>query len=197
VVEYVLLLRTRPGADPQAVAAALDAAWSRQYLARGVRGASVGAVDARTDAGAEGGGGGGGGGPFTHLVHYRLGSAAALAALTRGPAHAELLRGALEPLAGGAPGGVVGVAFEARVPRDLEALFRRGDDFAAGSEVLLLLSPPGGGAGGAGAGGAAGGPPGGGGGVGGGGVRGQGNTLLGLEFQQLGTLPPFAIQGTC
>ncbi|KAI8465564.1 MAG: hypothetical protein J3K34DRAFT_525227 [Monoraphidium minutum] len=159
VVEYLLLLRARPGAPPEEAAAALDAAWSLQYMAPALMCASAGAVVRQLGGAGEaaaGGGAVGGGAAFTHAVHYRLAQRGALSALLRHPLHAALLRDVLAPLAGasggggggggsasasGGGGGIVHVAFEGRVASQLEALFRRGDEFAEGADVLLLLRP--------------------------------------------------------
>ncbi|GBF98482.1 hypothetical protein Rsub_11692 [Raphidocelis subcapitata] len=151
VVEYVLLLTARPDASPEEERGALDAAWSLQFMAPAIMCATVGAVASQSSY-KEGGGGGdrGGGshaseaasgddrGGFTHFVHFRLANRAALDALRRNPLHAALLRDALAPLSTAPPSLL---AFEARLPRELEGLFRRGDEFGEGTELLLLLGP--------------------------------------------------------
>lgn len=170
-MEYLLLLRL-PGAAPDAVQDLLDAAWSLQFMAPAIMCASVGPVawqQACAAAVAAGGSGGGSGG-FTHAAHFRVASRAALTALLAHPLHAALLvdaaalasspsadaSGASTTETSDSSGAaVVQVALEGSIARELEGMFRRGGEYAEGSELLLLLAPPPGSATGAAAGGEA------------------------------------------
>ncbi|KIZ02849.1 hypothetical protein MNEG_5114 [Monoraphidium neglectum] len=118
-----------------------------------------GPADGRAGSGQGVPGGGGSGCEFTHWAHFRLASRAALGALLRHQLHTALLRDALSALTaaadedgvdsgggGGRGSGIMQLAFEGRVAKQLESLFRRGDEFGEGCELLLLLRPGGGGA---------------------------------------------------
>jgi hypothetical protein len=153
VIEYVMLLRLRPGVAPAAAEDMLDAAWSLQYVAPAIMCASVGAVAAQRSYGGvkggssnQGGGGGAVGAGFTHAAHFRLANRAALDALLRNPLHAALLRDTVAPLLADASDGAPSlqqVAFQGRLPRELEGMFRRGGAYAEGTEVLLLMAAAG------------------------------------------------------
>ncbi|KAF6261209.1 hypothetical protein COO60DRAFT_1636954 [Scenedesmus sp. NREL 46B-D3] len=75
-------------------------------------------------------------GMFTHAVHYRLSSRSALETLLLHPIMAALQDRISCQCAASAQ-----LVFEGAVTRRLEALFRRGDEYASGVEHIFLLQP--------------------------------------------------------
>jgi hypothetical protein len=75
-------------------------------------------------------------GMFTHAVHYRLSSRSALETLLLHPMTAALQERISSECAASAQ-----LVFEGAITKRLEALFRRGDEYASGVEHILLLQP--------------------------------------------------------
>jgi hypothetical protein len=174
VIEYLLLLQAKSGSDPEEMEVLLDSLWSLQYMVPSIMYASAGNITACTlcnkqdvqqqqqqqrqtqpEVAAAGGAADPSAeqqqeqqqpvpGMFTHAVHYRLDSRSALETLLLHPMTAALQVRISSECATSAQ-----LVFQGAVTKRLEALFRRGDEYASGVEHILLLQP--GASGGAGA----------------------------------------------
>lgn len=160
VIEYLLLLQAQPGSDPDDMEVLLDSLWSLQYMVPFIMYASAGNITActlcnkqdvqqqqqqqYTQQEAEAAAGADPGaqqqqlvpGMFTHAVHYRLSSRSALETLLLHPMMAAMQEQISSRCAASAQ-----LVFEGTVTKRLEALFRRGDEYASGVEHILLLQP--------------------------------------------------------
>jgi len=158
VIEYVMLLRIRSDVDPGAVQDMLDAAWSLQYIAPAIMCASVGAVATQRTYAGHDVNSSWSSTQFTHAVHFRVAQRKSFDALLQHPLHTALLLETIAPLVvneGGAAPGVLRMAFEGCIAKEIEGMFRRGGEYAEGTELLLLFVTPGSSSGGGGGGGAA------------------------------------------
>jgi hypothetical protein len=161
VIEYLLLLQAQPGSDTDEMEVLLDSLWSLQYMVPSIMYASAGNITACTLCNKqqqqqitqqEGEAAAGAAadplaqqqqqqeqlvpGMFTHAVHYRLSSRNALETLLLHPMMAAMQDQISSRCAASAQ-----LVFEGTVTKRLEALFRRGDEYASGVEHILLLQP--------------------------------------------------------
>jgi hypothetical protein len=133
VVEHLVLMRAQEGAAPEAMEAVLDSLWSLQYMVPGVMCAAAAPVSTWNQPGAATGSSA----PYTHLVHFRLGSLQALQQFTSHPLYSRTLAEAADPMCSC----MRQVSFQGMLPKDMEALFKRGDQLETGWLQVLLLGP--------------------------------------------------------
>lgn len=155
VVEYLLLLQAKPHVDPEEIEVLLDSLWSLQYMIPSVMYAAAGNItnctlckkrqrrQQSTDVSSSSSSSAEGigqvaldPGMFSHAVHYRLSNRCALETLLLHPLMAAMQDEIHSQCANSAQ-----LVFEGTVAKRLEALFRRGDEFASGVEHILLLQP--------------------------------------------------------
>ena len=136
VVEYLLLLQAKEGASAEDIEVALDTVWSLQYMARNIICASAGAITSityspsnRAPAAAALN--------FTHVVHFRLMSRGAFEEFMANPTTAKVMTETVAPLCEQ----TAQVVFEGLVTKQLEALFRRGEEFETGLEHVIMMVP--------------------------------------------------------
>lgn len=138
VVEYLHLLEAKPDVDPESMDLLLDSLWSLQYMVPSIMCAAAGPVSncivhrqeqGETDSPSAAG-------RFTHAVHFRLNNRLALENLQKHPLTSQLQEQVNDLCSTSAH-----IVYEGSVAKRLEALFRRGDEFASGVEHVLLLQP--------------------------------------------------------
>jgi len=164
-VEYLLLMQAKPDADAEEMEVLLDSLWSLQYMIPCVMYAAAGTVisclvhnrkpllqqpdsscnnwssqkqqlnnpishvqddpsdPAQPDL-------------YTHAVHFRLSNRMALDSFMAHPLMSQMQQQISELCTGSAR-----IIFEGLVTKRLEALFRRGEEFASGVEHVMLLQP--------------------------------------------------------
>ncbi|KAL4427166.1 hypothetical protein ABPG77_001170 [Micractinium sp. CCAP 211/92] len=145
VAESLHLLRFPPGvseAMQEEVAQVVDGIWSLQYLAAGPICGSAGPLTGyRAGAGAgQAGGAAAAAPPASHAVLFRYANEAALTRFEAQPRVQLMLSGTGAP----AGTGVTTINFRGSVPNELEAIFRRGPEWAAGAELAVALALQGG-----------------------------------------------------
>ncbi|KAL4459186.1 hypothetical protein ABPG75_014051 [Micractinium tetrahymenae] len=146
VAESLHLLRFPPGVFEEEVSQVVDGIWSLQYLAAGpicgsagrlVRFHSTGSADqagAGAEAGAEAQP------AVSHAVLFRYANETALTRFEAQPRVQLMLSGTGAP----AGTGITTINFRGSVPNELEAIFRRGPEWAAGAELVVALALQGG-----------------------------------------------------
>jgi hypothetical protein len=136
VLEYLLLLQANETASDEEITIALDTVWSLQYMARNIVCASAGAITSITSSPSNQA-------PsaaalnFTHVVHFRLMSRGAFEEFMAHPMTAKVMSETIAPLCKQ----TAQVVFEGLVTKQLEALFRRGEEFESGLEHVIMMVP--------------------------------------------------------
>lgn len=150
VVEYLLLLQAPDEADPEAIEALLDSLWSIQYMVPSVLYAAAGKVTQCSMCNS--------GGTaasrssqkqhtstqlpvapektihYTHAVHFRLTDRLALEGLKKHQVMSQAMDQVRQLCCCSAQ-----VMFLGSIAQELEAIFRRGEEYATGIEHILLL----------------------------------------------------------
>lgn len=162
-MEYLLLVQAKPDADAEEMEVLLDSLWSLQYMIPCVMYAAAGTIingiahnkrpppqqpdlatgssqtqqfnkpvsepqqNAATPVHPD---------LYTHAVHFRLSNRSALDSFMAHPLMSQMQEQVRELCTRSAH-----IIFEGSVTKRLEALFRRGEEFASGVEHVLLLQP--------------------------------------------------------
>ncbi len=144
VVEYLLLLKAKPDADPQQLLAMLDELWSLQYVVPSIVCASVGQVLTSTGA------------PpctpaaqaptassptpdplYTHVIHYRLNNRPALDQFLVHPLYQKMRSHDVDKHTSAA----AEVVYEGTTDNDIMSIFRKGEGYETGLDYYLFMQP--------------------------------------------------------
>eukprot|EP00897_Mesotaenium_endlicherianum_P005383 jgi/Mesen1/4873/ME000244S04050 len=123
VIEHLVLFKMKEDFEQSQEKDMLDNLYSLQYHYRNILAVSVGRIFSKRSNG------------FTHALFVRFPSQEALAQYTIHPSHTSVVEQYIKPYLED----ILAVDFEADVEEDIEAIFRRGEDFEQGVEHLVLV----------------------------------------------------------